>query len=112
MTERTFRYLQVQKARQNIKAFKTLIASPVSGAFKMPLGARLAVVSATGAGAGVTACSLVGARTRTIKAPLLANNQIFIIDFVEADVTVTTSLPFNLYIDTGNGDFSKIANGV
>lgn len=111
MGERIFRYLQTQKARRNAKTFKSLIKTPASGATVMPLGARVALVSASGSAAGVTACTCVGARTRVVKAPVLAANELFVVDFVEAGVMVTVPSPFNLFVDIGLGEFAKIVNG-
>lgn len=111
MGERIFRYLQTQKARRNAKTFKGLIAAPASGSLVMPSGSRVALVSASGVAAGVTACTCVGASTRIVKSPLLAANEIFVVDFIEAGVAVTVSSPFNLFVDIGLGEFAKIVNG-
>lgn len=101
--------LQERKRRQNVSAFKALIASPTASAFAMPAAGRLRIVSIAGCAAGTTAATLVGSRTRTIKTRLLAAGGSVVIDLVERAVTVTLAAGFDAYVDTGLGVWKKIA---
>lgn len=99
---------KTRKERQNVSAFKALLANPAVGAFSLPANARLAFRSVAGAAAGTTAATLVGTSTRTIKTPVLAAGEFMTLDNAERDTVVTPSAGFEVLLDTGLGKFKKI----
>lgn len=100
-----------QKERRAISAFAALIATPASGAFTMPAGAKLSFVATAGAAAGDTLATLVGAATRTIKARTLAAGDRQVLDFAERSVVITPSAGIEVDVDTGLAVWKKIAEG-
>lgn len=97
-----------RKARQDVSAFKSLLALPASGSFALPANARLAFRSVAGAVAGSTAATLRSASTRTIKAPALAAGAFTVLDHAERGTVVTAASGFEVLLDTGLGKFKKI----
>lgn len=100
-----------QKKRRAVSAFAALIATPASGAFTMPAGARLSFVATAGATAGDTLATLVGTSNRTIKAKTLAAGDRQVLDFVELGVVITPSSGIEVDVDTGLAVWKKIAEG-
>lgn len=100
-----------QKERRAVSAFKALIASPASGAFTMPAGAKLSFVATAGATAGDTLATLVGASNRTIKARTLAAGERQVFDFAERGVVITPSVGVEVDVDSGLAVWKKIAEG-
>lgn len=97
--------------RRNVNAFRTLIATPATGVFTMPAGARLSFVATAGATAGDTLATLVGASTRTIHARDLAAGARQVLDYVERGVVITPSAGIEVDVDQGLGRWAKIAEG-
>lgn len=100
-----------QKARKAVSAFAALIATPASGAFTMPAGARLSFVATAGATAGDTLATIAGATTRTIKAKTLAAGARQVFDFAEHGVVITPSSGIEVDVDKGLAVWAKIAEG-
>lgn len=100
-----------QQERKAVSAFASLIATPASGAFTMPAGARLSFVATAGATAGDTLATVVGANTRTIKAKTLAAGARQVFDFAERGVVITPSAGIEVDVDTGLAVWAKIAEG-
>lgn len=101
-----------RKQRQNVKAFASLIATPATGAFTMPAGARISFVATAGAAAGDTLATFVGTSNRTIKARLLVANGRQILDYAERGVVITPSTNVDVYVDQGLARWAKIAGGL
>lgn len=100
-----------QKRRKAVSAFAALIGTPASGAFTMPAGARLSFVATTGAAAGDTLATIVGATDRTIIAKDLAAGDRQVFDFAELGVVITPSSGIEVDVDTGLAVWAKIAEG-
>ena len=98
-----------RRARQNVKAFKALLTTPATGAFKLPANARLAFQSVAGAAQGDPVATLVSTATRNIECPLiLSAGAYFVLDNAEIGTTVTPVAGWNVLLDTGLGVFKKI----
>jgi hypothetical protein len=95
-----------RKQRQDRTAFKTLIATPATGAFQMPANGRLAFKSRAGCAAGTTAATL---NSRSFKTPLLAAGARTHLEYVGRGVTVTPQTGFDVLLDNGLGHYVKIA---
>lgn len=118
-----------RKARQNVSAFGTLIASPAVGDFAMPAGGRIRFVATAGSVEGDTAATLTGAyrslsededgnvvrseepEPRVIKTPELETGGHVVIDYIERAVNVDPEAGFDVEVDTGLGVWKKIAEG-
>ncbi|HWV46418.1 MAG TPA: hypothetical protein VN039_10450 [Nitrospira sp.] len=101
-----------RRERQNVAFFKTLLATPATGAFKLPANARLAFQSVAGAAQGTAAATLVGASTRNIACPTaLVAGDYFVFDNAEIGTTITPSAGWNVLLDVGLGVFKKIGAG-
>ncbi len=100
-----------QKKRKAVSAFAALIASPASGAFTMPAGAKLSFVATAGATAGDTLATITGATNRTIKARTLGIGGRQMFDFAERGVVITPSAGIEVDVDTGLAVWKKIAEG-
>ena len=97
-----------RKKRQNVTAFKALLATPATGSVTLPANARLAFRSVSGAVAGTTAATLVGTSNRTIQTPALAAGEFVTLDYAERDTVVIPSSGFDVLLDIGLGRFQKI----
>jgi len=100
-----------QKQRKAVSTFAALIATPASGAFTMPAGARLSFIATAGATAGDTLATITGATNRTIKAKTLAAGDRQVFDFAERGVVITPSAGIEVDVDTGLAVWAKIAEG-
>lgn len=101
-----------RKFRQDVTRFQTAIATPVSGAYKIPATARLFLKSVAGCAAGTTAATILGpSSTRTIQTPLLAAGGVMPIGWIEKDRTITPVAGFDLLIDKGLAKLVKIGAG-
>jgi hypothetical protein len=104
--------LQAQRKRReraNVTAFNALITTPEDGEFTMPANGRIRFVSVEGCAAGTTAATLTGAKTRTIKTPLLEAGGVVRLDHVERGVVVTPEAGFQVELDCGFGVWRTIA---
>lgn len=97
-----------RKERQNASAFAGAIASPVSGEFTMPAGARIRVGAVGAAAAGVDICT---SGSRTFKSPGLDAGGIHPIGYFHAGTKLTPLSGFDLLVDTGLGRYVKIGEG-
>lgn len=100
-----------QKVRKAVSTFAALIATPASGAFTMPAGARLSFVATAGATAGDTLATIVGPTNRTIIAKDLGTDGRQVFDFAERGVVITPSTGIDVYVDQGLARWAKIAEG-
>jgi len=100
-----------RRDRANVTAFKTLVGTPIDGAFVLPAAGRISFVSVAGCPAGTTAGTIVTSNIRTIKTPLLAAGGRVVIDHVERAATVTPESGFEVHLDVGLGVWGKIAGG-
>lgn len=100
-----------RKQRQNISAFKALMATPAVGAVTLPANARLALRSVAGSVEGDPAATIVGASDRTIHAPDLDAGEMLVLDQVARGAVVTPVAGFELMLDTGLSNFVKIGEG-
>lgn len=100
-----------RKLRQNVSHFAALIATPASGVFTMPAGARLSFVATAGAVAGTTLATLVGTSTRTIGSKGLAIGGRQALDYAERGVVITPHAGVDVYVDQGLSRWAKIATG-
>lgn len=101
-----------RKARQNVSAFAALIASPATGSFVLPAGARLSFVATAGAAAGATLATLTSSTVRTIKAAkLMAAGDRQVLDYAERAVTVDPVSGVDVYIDSGLNVWKKVCEG-
>lgn len=101
---------KIRKQRQDVSAFKGLMAAPASDAITLPANARIAFRSIDGSSAGTTAATLVGPSVRTIKTPALAAGEFALLDFAERGTVVTPEAGFEILLDTGLGKFVKIGS--
>lgn len=97
--------------RQNVYAFKTLVATPATGAVTFPGAGRVCFRSVAGCSAGVTAATVVAATTKSIKAPALAAGGMTFQMWIEKGAQVTAAVGFEVMLDNGIGKFVKIAQG-
>lgn len=98
--------------RQDVTRYRAAIATPVTGAFKLPATARLFLKSTAGCAAGTTAATILGpSATRTIRTPLLAAGGVMPIGWIEKDRTITPAVGFDLLIDSGLAKLVKIGAG-
>ncbi|MFA7175013.1 MAG: hypothetical protein WC340_16695 [Kiritimatiellia bacterium] len=102
---------KARKVRQNISAFKRLIAAPASGAVVLPASGRFALRSNAPSTPDTVAAIIVGANTRTIKTLAMSAGTRMTLDHIERGCVVTPSANFDLLLDTGFGVFVKIAGG-
>lgn len=111
MADDDYNYCDRQRERRNVSTFRSLIATPASGAFTMPAGARISFVATAGAVAGSTLALLVGATSRTIKAKTLAVGDRQVLDYAERGVVITPTVGIAVYVDKGLSKWAKIAQG-
>lgn len=100
--------LREQMARRDRSEFADLIETPAVGAVTFPANARFALRSVSGNAAGVTAATVTGPSTRTIKVPALAAGQRSTIHYAEAGSVVTPEAGFDVLLDNGLGRLVKI----
>lgn len=100
--------------------YKTLIATPGTGAITLPFGAYFAIKSIAGNIAGATALTYTGYTgvqtgskptpddDRTVKVPALAAGVFYKIGRIQRAAVVTISTGFELYVNKGLGKYVKV----
>lgn len=101
-----------RKERQNVTEFEAYIQAPATSSLTLPSSGRFCLVATSEATAGSTALSIVNNDPSTIT---VVNNlpigTIINVDHIQADSLVTISTGWDLLLDTGLGNYKKIAGG-
>lgn len=96
------------RAKRDRAAFKALIATPAVGAFTMPAGGRLRLVSVAGCAADTTSATFA---STTLKTPVLGAGEWGNAVYLAKNVQLTPATGFEAHLDMGLGKFVKIAEG-
>jgi hypothetical protein len=100
-----------RKLRQNVSAFRSLIATPAATTVQLPASGMFAVMNPAGASNGATALTVAGGQSHTIKVPALAAGEFRLIGKLERSTEVVMTAGFDLYLDTGLGKLRKVVDG-
>lgn len=101
--------LKARKNRQDVSKFASLIETPASGAVVLPASGRFAFKSISGATAGTDVATVVTSVTRQIKSPVMEEGGLLVMDRLHVGSSITLESDFELFLDTGLGNYKKIA---